>query len=321
MMRQAGRSLPEYREVRKNVDFVTLYRTPDLAARVSLQPLERLGVDAVIFFSDILVPAEAMGLEVAFRPGPVLEHPVRDAGAVARLVEADPRERVPFVYETLRILARELRDRVPLIGFAATPMTLAAYLVEGRGNKGFPRFKEMLFREPALAHELLAKLARTTRDYLAAQIEAGASAVQLFDSWAGLLSERDYREFSLPYVRDVLEPLGASGAPRIYFALDAAHLYETVAASGADVIGVDWRVDLPTAARRIGAHLPLQGNLDPTVLFGSRETVTARAREILEEGRTLPGHVFNLGHGVLPDTPLENLEHLVRTVQEAGGAA
>jgi uroporphyrinogen decarboxylase len=314
LIRQAGRSLPDYRSVRERVDFVTLCRTPELAARVSLEPLDRLGVDAVIFFSDILVPAEALGLEVAFRPGPVVDRPVRSAGDVARLAETDPEESVPFVYETLRLLRRALDGRAPLIGFAGAPFTLAAYLVEGRGTRGFPRMRSLLVAEPAMAHRLLELVARVTERYLAAQVRAGAQAVQLFDTWAGLLAPDAYREFALRYARQVLEGLRGSGVPRIYFAVDAAHLLEAIGEAGADVLGVDWRVDLDEAARRIGGKPILQGNLDPAALLAPPPAIVRSAERVLARARGLGGHVFNLGHGVLPGTPLEHLETLVRTV-------
>ena len=314
-MRQAGRSLPEYREVRSRVDFSTLYRTPDLAAKVTLQPVDRLGVDAAILFSDILVPAETLGLEVAFRPGPVLDDPVRTDADIARLRTREPEETVPFVFETLRILRRELADRVPVIGFAGAPATLATYLVQGQGSKNFERFKGLLVSDPDAAHRLLDKITTVTEKYLAAQIRAGAQAIQLFDSWAGLLDRKEYREFGLRYVTRVLESLRPHGVPLIYFALNATHLLPDVAKCGADVIGVDWRLDLVEASRLLERPFVLQGNLDPCVLLAPPEVIERRAAEILDLGRRLPGHIFNLGHGVLPQTPVENLEVLVGAVK------
>jgi uroporphyrinogen decarboxylase len=316
IMRQAGRYLPEYRELRQRVDFRTLYRTPELAARATLQPLERFALDAAIVFSDILVPAEAMGLAVAFEPGPVLARPVRTRADVERLATPDPEEAVPFVYETLRLLRRELHDRVPLIGFAAAPLTLAAYLVQGQGARGFERFRQLLHEDPQTLHRLLDRVGRVTERYLAAQVQAGAQALQLFDTWAGLLGRADYREFGLRHARRVLEALRGTGVPLIYFALDASHLLEEIGESGADVIGVDWRVDLDEASRRLGGGLVLQGNLDPAVLLAGTEATARQARAILAAGAGLPGHVFNLGHGVLPETPLESVEALVSTVRD-----
>jgi uroporphyrinogen decarboxylase len=318
LMRQAGRSLPEYRELRSRVDFQTLYRTPDLAAQVTLQPVDRLGVDAAILFSDILVPAESLGLKVAFEPGPVLENPVRTVDDIARLSTPEPEETVPFVFEALKILRGELANRVPLIGFAGAPGTLAAYLVEGRGSKNFGEFKRLLVGNPQAAHRLLEKITAVTEKYLAAQIRAGAQAVQLFDTWAGLLGRADFREFNLRYANRVLEFLRPHGVPLIYFALDASHLLEDIASCAADVVGVDWRLDLVEAASRLDHRFVLQGNLDPCVLLAPREVIERRVAEIVDLGRRLPGHVFNLGHGVLPQTPVEHLELLVGAVKRCG---
>lgn len=318
IMRQAGRYLPEYREVRSQVDFLTLCRTPELATRVTLQPIDRFGFDAAILFSDILVPAQALGLEFDFNPGPVLASPVRTAEDIARIEPRDPEEAVPFVFETVRMLRRELAGRVPLIGFAAAPLTLAVYLVEGRGSKSFDQIKRLLYGDAAAAHVLLEKIAELTGRYLEAQIDAGAQAIQLFDTWAGLLDPALYREFGLRHARRVLDGLRARGVPLIYFALDSNHLLEEIRNCGADVIGADWRLPLDGVSERLGGGFPLQGNLDPCVLFASREVVEQRARRVLEQATDLPGHVFNLGHGILPQTPVENVEALVRVVQSQG---
>src|SRR5262245_16884576 len=318
-MRQAGRYLPEYREVRKRVDFLTLCRTPELAAQVSLQPVDRLGVDAAILFSDILVPAPAMGLTVAFEPGPVVDPPVRSADDVRRLEVPEVETAVPYVYETIRILRRELRGRVPLIGFAAAPFTLAAYLVEGEGSRTFGHWKRMLYAAPEVAHALLDKITQTTVRYLAAQVQAGAQAIQIFDTWAGLVSADDYRTFSLPYVRRVLEAVRAEGAPTIYFALDAAHAAGAVAESGADVLGTDWRTGLRAASAAFGGAVPVQGNLDPTVLLADEATVRRLTRAMLHDGAGLPAHVANLGHGILPETPVDNAIAFVETVKSFRG--
>ena len=318
LMRQAGRSLPEYREVRSRIDFVTLYRTPDLAADVTVQPVDRLGVDAAILFSDILVPAETLGLRVKFAPGPVLDAPVRSLDDIAKLRVAEAEETVPFVFQTLRIVRSRLADRVPVIGFAGTPFTLAAYLVQGRGSRNFEAFKALLHDEPTAAHDLLDRITRVTQDYLAAQVRAGAQAIQLFDSWAGLAAREEFREFGLRYVDRILEHLRPFGVPLIYFALNSAHLLEEIGGIAADVIGVDWRIGLEEASTRLGGRFVLQGNLDPCILLSRPEVIERRAREILEAGRCLPGHVFNLGHGVLPQTPVEHLQTLVRAVQRSG---
>jgi len=316
LMRQAGRSLPEYREVRREVDFVTLMQTPDLAAEVTIQPIDRLGVDAAILFSDILVPAAPLGIEVEFKPGPVIEHPVREAADVERLRAEEPEESVPFVYETIRILREQLADRVPLIGFAASPFTLAAYLVEGGGSKSFDRTMGLLYGEPETAHRLLDKVTEMTAKYVVAQVRAGAQAIQLFDTWAGLLHRRDFREFDLRYVRRLFEILEGEGVPRIYFALNSGHLLPEIRDCGADVVGVDWRTDLAEASRLLEDRFVVQGNLDPAVLMAPPEVIEQRTRAILESAAGAPGHVFNLGHGVLPRTPVEHLQALIGAVRK-----
>lgn len=317
IMRQAGRYLPEYRAIRKEMDFVTLCKTPEKAAEVTIQPIDRLGVDAAILFSDILVPVEPMGFKISFNPGPVLDHAVRTMADVDNIRITDPEETVPYVYEAIRILRRELDGRVPLIGFAAAPFTLATYMVEGQGSKNFSKVKGLMFSEPSTAHALLEKITVATERYLLGQIEAGAQAVQLFDSWAGLLSAEDYREFAMPYARRILDTLKDRGVPRIYFALNNAHLLEEIKECGADVVGMDWRMNLAEANRRLDGRYALQGNLDPTVLLsGSPETIRNRARKVVAAGKDLPGHIFNLGHGILPETPVEHAQALVQAVQE-----
>jgi uroporphyrinogen decarboxylase len=316
IMRQAGRYLPEYREVRKKVDFLTLCRTPELATEVTLQPIDRFGFDAAILFSDILVPAEALGCRVTFNPGPVLDKPLRTAEAIDAIEVADPRESVPYVFETVRSLRRELDGRASLIGFAAAPFTLAVYLVEGQGSKHFTQVKRLLFGAPDAAHALLGKVTELTVAYLEAQIDAGAQAVQLFDTWAGMLGPDDYREFALRWAKEVLERLRPKDVPRIYFALDSAHLWGEIRHCGADVAGVDWRTPLDVASAALGDGFAVQGNLDPATLFAPPEVVDRRVRAIVKKGAGLPGHVFNLGHGIFPDTPVESVEALVRAVRE-----
>lgn len=317
IMRQAGRFLPEYRKVRERVDFLTLCRTPELAAQVTLQPIDRFGFDAAILFSDILIPAGPMGFDVVFNPGPVIDRPVRTPADVDRIPDADPEPEVPFVFETVRLLRRELDGRVPLIGFAGAPFTLAAYLVEGRGSKHFDKIKRLLLGDPGTAHRLLEKVTTITERYLSAQVRAGAQAIQLFDSWAGLLSGDLYREFGLRYARRVMQALGDCGVPRIYFALNGSHLMSGIRECGADVVGVDWRLPLDEADRALDHRFVLQGNLDPCTLLAPVEVVRAGADRVLDEARGLRGHVFNLGHGILPDTPLEQVEALVDRVRQA----
>ena len=315
LMRQAGRYLPEYREVRRRHDFLTLCTTPELAAQVTIQPVERLGVDAAILFSDILTPAPAMGLRLDYTPAPVVDPPVRTAADVARLRVPEVESELPFVYESIRIVRRALDGRVPLIGFGAAPFTLAAYLAQGEGSRSFESWKGLLYGAPEVAHALLEKLTAVTIRYLAAQVAAGAQAIQVFDTWAGLISLSDYETFSLPYVKRVVEAVRGTGVPAIYFALDAAHLAPAVRASGADVLGVDWRTGLDAASRALGPDRPLQGNLDPCVLMADAATVRRRTEEMLREGAALPAHVANLGHGILPGTPVENAIAFVETVK------
>lgn len=307
MMRQAGRYLPEYRAVRGQTEFLTLCKTPDLAVEVSLQPYRILGVDAVIMFSDILIPVEAMGQVVTLteKKGPQLPEPIRSRAQVDRLSVPDPLEKTPFVMEILRILRRELDGAVPLIGFAGAPWTLAAYMVEGGGSKNYAEIKRMMFAEPKTLHALLDKIADTVILYLNAQIEAGAQVVQLFDSWAGELSQPDYAEFALPYEQKIFAALNRNAAPAILFINGCGTFLEPMATSGADVLSIDWRVDLREARKRIGDRIALQGNMDPCVLLSTPELIASKARELIAAGEGR-GHILNLGHGILPMTPVEN---------------
>jgi len=273
IMRQAGRYLPEYREVRKKVDFLTLTKTPDLAAEVTLQPIRRFGLDAAILFSDIMTPVEGMGIELEFEPGPVIGNPVRSAADVDRLRIADPLETVPFVMETIRILRRELPESAPLIGFAGAPWTLFCYVVEGMGSKTFIGAKSFLFAEPDAARILLNKLADTMTAYLRAQAEAGAQALMIFDSWAGLLSPYEFRSFALPAVRRTIEGLRNLGLPIIYFPNQGSSLLEDAALAGAHVLGIDWRTPLSRARATVGPEIAVQGNLDPAALFAPVDKV------------------------------------------------
>jgi uroporphyrinogen decarboxylase len=316
MMRQAGRYLPEYRAVRANTDFLTLCKTPELAVEVSLQPYRILDVDAVIMFSDILIPVEAMGQEVRLteQKGPELPSPIRAREQVDRLIIPDPVEKTSFVMEIIRTLRRELDGKVPLIGFAGAPWTLAAYMVEGGGSKNYAHIKRMMFAEPATLHALLEKITDTIILYLNAQIEAGAEVVQLFDSWAGELSTNDYEQFALPYQRRIFESLDRKSAPAILYINGCGLFLEQMATSGADVLSIDWRIDLKQARERIGDQLSIQGNLDPCVLLATPEVVREKAREVLKAGGGHK-HILNLGHGILPMTPVENARAFIEAAK------
>ncbi len=315
-MRQAGRHLPEYRALKERHDFWTLARTPELAAQVSLQPLRRYDVDAVILFSDIMTPLPDMGVELDFDPGPVLNEPLRSMAAIQALRVPAEDEVAPFVATTLRMLRDELADAASaaaLIGFAGAPLTLASYLVEGRGSKDFAVFRAFLRAQPDAAHSLLGRLADTQVAYLRAQARAGAQALQLFDSWAGLHDAATYATFGAPYVRRVLDGLADMGVPRIYLALDAAHLAAEVAALPCEALSVDWRRPL-SAWRREAPGKVLQGNLDPAALLGPPQAMQAEADRVLREGLGAP-HVFNLGHGLFPATEPDAVARLVDRVR------
>jgi uroporphyrinogen decarboxylase len=321
IMRQAGRYLPEYRELRDKYDFLTSCRTPEIACEITLQPVRRLGVDAAILFSDILVPLPAMGVNVEFTPGPHLDRTIRSQADVAALRVPDPQESTSYVLEAIRLLRRELPRSVPLIGFAGAPFTMATYLVEGRGTKQFAEIKRLLFNDPETAHALLSTCADTVGAYLAAQVEAGAQAAMLFDTWASLLSPSDYRAFALPYVRRVFAEVtrvaakGGLAVPRIYYAGNAAGWLDACQTADATVIGLDWRLDLDRARQELGDTLAVQGNLDPAVLLGSAAAIRTRAADVIRRAGP-SGHIFNLGHGILPDTPPDHARLLVDLVAE-----
>jgi uroporphyrinogen decarboxylase len=318
-MRQAGRYLPEYRRVRAELPFLDMCRDVERAVEVSLQPLRLLGTEAVILFSDIFVPIVGMGIGVDFRPGPVVARPIRSLPDVAALQVPDPRRSVPYVFEILRRLRRELEgEGVPLIGFAGAPFTLAAYLVEGKGSRNFPQLKGLLHREPKVLRELLARLTEMVVEYLNAQIEAGAEVVQLFDTWAGILAPADYREWVLPVHQEIAKKLDRSRAPLILYVNDGAHVFDAMIASGADVLSLDWRVDLAEAARRVGSRASLQGNLDPCMLCAPRERIFEQVRELAAAAAPARGHILNLGHGCLPETPVEGVRAFIEAAQSLG---
>jgi uroporphyrinogen decarboxylase len=310
LMRQAGRYLPEYRALRAGIGFLDMCRDVERAVEVSLQPIRLVGSEAVVFFCDIFVPVLGMGVGLDFAPGPVMERPLRTRAQVEALVRADPRESVPYVFEILRRLRRELAPlRIPLIGFAGAPFTLATYLVEGQGDptRRYPNLRRLMREEPALVEALLERLAEMTLDYLRAQIEAGAQVVQLFDTWAGVLAAADYERWLLPGTRAIAAGLAGAGAPFILYLNDAPHLLDLTLESGADVLSIGAAVEMGDAARRAGRRASLQGNLDPHELERGRDHIFARVREIAAAARPARGLILNLGHGCLPDTPVEGV--------------
>ncbi|MBW2289534.1 MAG: uroporphyrinogen decarboxylase [Deltaproteobacteria bacterium] len=322
LMRQAGRYLPEYRRVREGVSFLEMCADVDRAVEVSLQPLELVGTEAVIFFSDIFTPIPGMGVEVDFAPGPVVAEPLRSLAQVEKLRVADPRETVPFVFEILRTLRAELEGpQVPLLGFAGAPFTLAAYLVEGGGSKDFAQLKRMMWTAPEVLRELLARLTDLTVEYLGAQIEAGAQAVQLFDTWAGILSPQDYREWVLPTHREIAARLDRRAAPLILFVNNGAHVFDQTLESGADVLSLDWRVDMAAAAAQAGGRVSLQGNLDPCTLAAPPDEIEAQVHTLAAAAAPARGLILNLGHGCLPDTPVEGVRAFTAAARSLAGGA
>jgi uroporphyrinogen decarboxylase len=315
-MRQAGRYLPEYREVRSKVSFLELCKNPKLAAEVTLQPIRRFGFDAAILFSDLLVPLEAMGLEVEFtEQGPRLPNPIRTPADLGRIAKFDPRARTGFVLETITTLRGELED-TPLIGFAGAPFTVATYAIEGKTAKNFSETKKFFYREPEAARRLLGLLGEATRDYLLGQVRAGAQAIQIFDSWVGVVSAEDFETYVLPPTAALVAEVRAAGVPVIYFGNGATSILDRVARVGADVYGIDWRLPIDEARARLGGAPAVQGNLDPSILLGPIDEIERRAREIVRRGGKR-GHVFNLGHGIYPETPIEAVTALVAAVRSA----
>ena len=321
IMRQAGRYLPEYRATREQAgSFMKLCQTPELACEVTLQPLRRFNLDAAILFSDILTIPDAMGLGLSFAEGegPRFARPVRSAADVKQLAVPDPEDKLRYVMDAVRLVRRELDGKVPLIGFAGSPWTIATYMVEGQGGASFSIIKKMLFDQPQLLHALLDVVARSVTSYLNAQIAAGAQAVMVFDTWGGVLTPRDYREFSLRYMQAIVSGLTrqAQGrkVPVILFTKGGGQWLETMAATGCDALGVDWTIDLKDARARVGQHVALQGNLDPCVLYASPERICAEVETVLESFGPGNGHVFNLGHGIHPDVAPEHVAVLVEAV-------
>jgi uroporphyrinogen decarboxylase len=321
-MRQAGRYMSEYRALRQRHSLLDLCRTPDLATQVTLQPVERIEVDAAILFSDLLLPLEPMGIRFDFiqGEGPAIENPIRSEDDVAAIKRFEPRQALGHVLEAIRQIKHELAGRVPLIGFAGAPFTLASYAIEGGHSSNFALTKSMMYGKPASWHRLCEHFADIVADYLDAQIEAGVDAVQVFDSWVGALNARDYREFILPHTKRIFASLAKHDVPTIHFGVGTGSIFQEIREGGGDVIGADWRTPLDRAWEQIGHDRAIQGNLDPTLLLGPLDRLLDGADDVLERAGGRPGHIFNLGHGILPQTPVEHVQALARHVHQRTGS-
>jgi len=322
-MRQAGRYMPEYREIRARHGFLEMVKTPEIAAEITLQPIKAFEVDAAIIYADILPPLEGLGLQLTYEKGegPVIHNPLHTHADVEALRDADPRETVSYTLDAIKLVQRELNGRVPLIGFSGAPFTLASYAIEGGGSREYRRTKQLMYREPETWHLLMRKLTKLITDYAQAQLEAGADAIQLFDSWVGALAPNDFAEYVLPYIQQIIasvqayrRPNSMQAAPVIYFGTGTAGLFGQIRQCGADVIGVDWRIPIDDAWAQIGPGFAIQGNLDPHVLFAPWPEIQRRADDILHRAAGRPGHIFNLGHGILTETPVENVARLAEYV-------
>jgi len=317
-MRQAGRYMAEYRALRQSYTLLQIVAQPELAVAVTLQPVDAIEVDAAILFSDLLLPFTPMGLEFDFikGEGPSIEHPIRSAADVDRLRIFEPRQALAHVLETIRLLRRELTDRLPLIGFGGAPFTLAAYAIEGGPSTNYARTKAFMYSQPRAWHQLCGAFATVMIDFLKAQVEAGVQALQIFDSWAGALGRLDYREFAMPHSARIFEELRGVGVPIIHFGVGTTAILRDLAETGGDVVGVDWRLPLDDAWTIVGSNRGIQGNLDPTLLLGPPDRLLAAADDVLRRAAGRAGHIFNLGHGILPETPIEHVQALARHVHE-----
>ena len=310
--------MSEYMEIRRNHSFLEMCKTPELATEVTLQPVNRLGVDAAILFADILLPLEGMGIDLEFAKGegPVIHNPVRSEADVKKLSLIEPEQDVPYVMDAIKMVRKELDGKVPLIGFSGAPFTLASYMIEGGGSRNYLYCKQLMWQAPQVWHALMEKISKVIVSYLRAQAAAGAQALQVFDSWVGALSPADYAEYVLPHSKYVFEQLADLGVPLIHFANNASTLLELVREAGGDVIGVDWRIDLDEAWQRIGYDVAIQGNLDPVSLMAPPKVIEQKVKEILEKADNRPGHIFNLGHGINKETPVDNVIAMVEAVHK-----
>ncbi len=318
MMRQAGRYMKEYRELRQRYSMLEVCKNPELSLQVTMQPIQRFNLDAAIIFADILLPLEGMGVGFGFQPdhGPVIHQPLRDVRAMAKVRVCDPQQSLGFVLQALRLVRAELDASIALIGFAGAPFTLASYMIEGGHSRNFLHTKRLMYEHPQAWQGLMEKVAETTADYLRAQAEAGAQALQLFDSWVGCLSPGDYDAYVFPHVQSIFSRLSTLNIPLIYFGTGTATLLPRFKQCGATVIGVDWRVPLRQAFDLLGDGLAIQGNLDPVALFAPRNLLLNKVDQLLDEAAGRPGHIFNLGHGILPATPVENVEAVIERVHD-----
>ncbi|MFZ1289955.1 MAG: uroporphyrinogen decarboxylase [Melioribacteraceae bacterium] len=318
IMRQAGRYLPEYRAVREKADFLTMCKTPELASEVTIQPIDFLDVDAAIIFSDILVIPEAMGMELIMHEGkgPIFPSPIQTESDFEKLKIIDPTKELKYVLDAVSLTKKELNGRVPLIGFSGSPWTLLTYMVEGGGSKSFSKIKKLIFTNPKLAHKLLEKLSIVISEYLSAKIDAGANAVQIFDTWAGILSQSDFDEFVLPYVTKIIANIKRTNEPVIYFPKGVHYNLDKLANCGADVLGFDWTMNLGEVRKIVNDKVALQGNLDPTVLYANKDKIKLEAEKVMQSYGNGNGHIFNLGHGILPDISPESAKILVKIIKE-----
>lgn len=317
MMRQAGRYLEEYREIRKKYGFLEMCKTPELVVEVTIQPVRRFDIDAAIIFADILLPLEHMGIDFEFTKGegPHIKNPLRTLDDVKKMREIYPKEQMTYLMDSIRMVQGELNGKVPLIGFSGAPFTLASYIIEGGGSRNYENTKAMMYRDPQTWHLLMEKLTDMVVVYLEAQIEAGVQVVQVFDSWVGCLSPLDYEEFVFPHQKKLFDKLNKT-VPHIHFAFGASHLVNIVPKAGGDVIGIDWRINIDEAWEKIGYDRGVQGNLDPVALYGSKEYIERRVKDILNRAQNRNGHIFNLGHGILPTTPVDNAKFMIDKVHE-----
>jgi len=318
-MRQAGRFLPEYREIRDKHDVISICKNPELCAEVTTLPVKKLGVDAAIMFADIMLPLEGMGVrfEIKEGVGPIIKNPTTNLSVANSLQILDPKNDVAFVLDAIKATKKELEGNVPLIGFCGAPFTLASYMIEGRPTRDFIKVKQLMYRDPKTWHVLMSKLAQSMSRYLQAQAAAGVDAIQLFDSWVGNVNPQDYEEYVLPYSHKILKDLESASVPRIHFGTGTSHLLDEMKKAGGDVFGVDWRIPIDTAWERLGPNVGIQGNLDPSVLLGELEFVKSKAADILKRTAGRRGHIFNLGHGMLPDASAHNAAKLVQFIHDS----